>query len=97
MDLQADFAGEFSQADEVFIDGYSLRAFVCRPGVVEEPYYGAPEAPGETFLLTEKDRLAALGQWPLLDPEIEIEGQVFRPLRVHESLGHVQIFVQEAN
>lgn len=97
MDLQTDFTAMFAEGDDIIVDGVTLKGFVVHPGVFEEPFYGDVPTAGNTLsVIVQQGDLKSIGQWPLAEPQVEIDALVYRPIRSHLSAGHVQIFLQEA-
>ena len=99
-DLQAEFAEVFADFGEtIVIDGVDVKALAARPGPVVEPYYD-DEGGGlgnAMRVIVQKDDLDAIGQWPLSDPEVEVDAIVYRIIRSFASLGHVILYLQEAS
>ncbi len=99
MSLSADFAPMFAESpDAIAINGSSIAGFIVRPDIIREPFY-QNEAEEALYILVQKTALTALGQWPVTDPAVTLDGQtapVYRVIRAHESAGHVQLFLQES-
>lgn len=97
MDLQDDFFSMFTDSDdEILINGVTVAGFIARPGVIQEPFYSVDGELSGVFVIVQKSDLETLGQWPLDNPSIELDGIFYRVIRPHENAGHVQIFLQEA-
>ena len=96
MDFQADFAAMFAEGDDIIIAGISLKGFFVQPGIIEEPYYGNERDGDGTYALVQQNDLEGIGQWPVSDPVVEVNGITYRVIRPHRSAGHVQLFLQEA-